>query len=277
MTSAKHALLFFSHIFNEYTLGKFKSLKKAFEPYGDTFTIVYTAGKSVSAPDEFNPYITTRETLEELNYTWMHSDLMPGHANFPVMHFGSKHPDYATYTIIEYDVELTGAWEIFLAHLMAASADMVATHVATHSDQPQWHHWQSLDLSKSAELSSPNLQKLRFFGPLYRLSCEAMKSIDQEYKKGISGHYEALFPIILNAKGFSLIDLNELTHPNHHGRNRWYTKQRRDRKGMLKKSSMRFRPTRTAPGFRSNTLYHPIKNGNNSLIQAMLKRLFGLF
>lgn len=272
--TGRHALLYFTHNFNTRNYLKFRALQAAFAPYGDTFTLSYVDNEGAPPPTRFNAYCTSKTMLMELRYSWMHDSLMPGHTNFPAMHFAIRNNSYASYTVIEYDVELHGAWESFFKHLMMDSSDLIATHIADVNEQPQWYFWKMLDLSGSHNLQVVAKKKIRFFGPFFRLSAAAVKAIDDECKKGITGHYEALLPTILAAKGLTVRDLNEITHPNYHGRDRWYTKQRIDPKGELKRSSMRFRPNRLFPGWRANTLYHPVKIGKGERLASIFAWLY---
>ena len=266
----RHALLYFTHNFNSRNYLKFKELQAAFAPYGDTFTLSYANNESVPPPIEFNAHCTNKSMLNELGYSWMHDGLMPGHTSYPAMHFAIRNNTYASYTVIEYDIELHGAWKEFFKHLMIDPSDLIATHMADASEQPQWYFWNTLDLSGSDIVQEAVKRKIRFFGPFFRLSAAAVRTIDEECKKGITGHFETLIPTILAAKGLTVRDLNEITHPNFHGRDRWYTKQRIDPKGKLKRSSMRFRPNRLFPGWRPNTLYHPVKIGKGERLTAFL-------
>lgn len=270
----RHALLYFTHNFNTRNYLKFRALQAAFAPYGDTFTLSYANDKGVPPPIEFNAYCTDKSMLRELGYSWMHDNLMPGHTNFPAMHFAIRNNTYTSYTVIEYDVELHGAWEAFFKHLMMDPSDLIAAHLADSNEQPQWYFWNTVDLSESGSLHDAVKKNIRFFGPFFRLSAAAVKTIDEEYKKGIVGHYETLLPTILTAKGLTVRDLNEIPHPNYHGKDRWYTRQEIDFKGELNRSSMRFRPNRLFPGWRPNTLYHPVKIGTGERLASIFAWLY---
>ena len=261
-----HALLYFSHVFNERTLKKFEEMKQAFAPYGDSFTLTFSAPGSLPPPAGFSAYVTDRDMLDSLGYTWMHDALMPGHTNYPVMHFAVNHPQYESFTVVEYDIGLTATWDVFFRHLMDAEGDLLVTHLSTRDEQPRWAWWSTIGLEETSYASDPDFPMLRFFGPLYRLSGPGVRAAHEAYLQGARGHYETLLPSVLAARGFRIRDLNEITHPAYTGSNRWYTKQRRDRTGQLKRSSMRFRPNRLVPGLRPYTLYHPIKYGWRELL-----------
>lgn len=271
--SQKHALLYFTHVFNERHLKKFQALQQAFARHGETFTLYFAQTGELTAPSEFNAHGTDRPTLGTLNYPWMHNQLMPGHANYPLMHFARHHPGHETYTVIEYDVELTGSWEVFFEHCMQDDADFLASHIADQNEQPDWYFWNTVRLPAERQAGTAPLRRLRFFGPLYRISNRALKAVDHAYGEGATGHFEALIPTVLTNQGLIVRDLNELKHPVFRGHERWYTKPSHDPKGMLAKSSMRFRPNRLFPGWRPDTLYHPVKFGKGERIDYLHGRV----
>ena len=100
-----------------------------------------------------------------------------------------------------------------------------------------------------------------------------MKAVDHAYGEGATGHFEALIPTVLSEQGLSVRDLNELKHPVFGGHERWYTKPSHDPAGKLTQSSMRFRPNRLFPGWRPDTLYHPVKFGKGERVDYLRRRL----
>lgn len=273
----KHVLLYFTHVFNERHMVKFKALRDAFSPYGETFTLFYSENSDLIAPADFNAHGTDRPTLNSLGYRWMHHRLMPGHANFPLMHFAQCHPDYASYTLLEFDVELTGSWGAFFEHCMRDDADFLATHLADQNEQPDWFFWDTLKLPQGPLSKKSNHSQLRFFGPIYRISNRAIKSVHAAYKEGAIGHCETLLPTVVSDNGFICRDINDIPHPNSRRGGRWYTKQAHDPAGKLKKSSMRFRPNRLFPGWKTLTLYHPVKFGKGERLDHLRRKLAELF
>lgn len=269
----KHALLFFTHLFNKRNFAKFQTLQKVFSKYGDTFTLYFAETGELNAPAKFHPYGSSRKTLDTLNYVWMHDRLMPGHSCYPLMHFARQHPDYKSYTLIEYDVELTGSWDVFFEHIMRDDADFLATHIADESEQPDWYFWNTLSLPPNGAAVNSGNRKIRFFGPIYKISNRALKTIDAAYTARAIGHFEGLIPTVLSGEGLIVRDFNELSHPKFRGDNRWYTKQAFDPSGKLEKSSMRFRPNRLFPGWRPFTLYHPVKFGKGERLTHLRDKL----
>lgn len=272
-TSQKHALLYFTHVFNERHFKKFKALQQAFFRHGDTFTLYFSESGELTAPSALHAYGTDRLSLCTLNYPWMHNKLMPGHTNYPLMHFARHHPGYKSYTVVEYDVELTGSWEVFFDHCMRDDADFLATHIADQDEQPAWYFWNTVCLPAERQGGTSPIRRLRFFGPLYKISNRALKAVDHAYGEGATGHFEALIPTVLSEQGLSVRDLNELKHPVFGGHERWYTKPSHDPAGKLTQSSMRFRPNRLFPGWRPDTLYHPVKFGKGERVDYLRRKL----
>ncbi len=268
-TRQKHVLLYFNHVFNKRHLEKFEALRDAFSEYGDTFTLYFAENSDLVAPTEFHAHGTDRPMLNSLGYPWMHNRLMPGHANYPLMHFAQCHPGYASYTVIEFDVELTGSWKSFFNFCMRDDADFLATHIADQNKQPDWFFWDTLNLSKGPTGERFHHRQLRFFGPIYKISNRAIKAVHAAYKEGAIGHFETLLPTVVSDNGFICRDINDLPHPKARKDDRWYTKQSHDPAGKLKKSSMRFRPNRLFSGWRSMTLYHPVKFGKGERLEHL--------
>lgn len=48
--------------------------------------------------------------------------------------------------------------------------------------------------------------KIRSFNPLFRISNEALRFIDQSLLQGWEGHYEVLLPTLLKTAGFSIAE-----------------------------------------------------------------------
>lgn len=259
-TRKKHVLLYFTHVFDKSTMKEFGIIENAFKPYGEAYLITYeNTSKNETVTHPPNLYRTNKEKLKTLNYRWMHSNLMPGHTNYPIMHFALS-SDYDSFTVIEYDVRLRGKWDQLFKELMKSNADFLATHLTKQSEQPDWPHWSSINIPKNSNIQSEfKLDLIRSFCPIYKISRDAIKVLDKTYKSGVIGHYEALFPTILKYFKLKVCDINSLPHPIYTGKYRWYTQADPDKMGSLKGSSMRFKPPFYLKGLRPLTLYHPIK------------------
>lgn len=252
----RQALLFMCHLYDETHLKLFRQLEQAFQPYGDAY-FIFDATRGV--PDEISAlrhHVFTLQSLQSLGYTWLQDTLIPGHAHFPVLEFAKGHPDYTHYWVIEYDVRFTGPLRWFFAWANRQTADFLATHLNTQTSHPDWHWWPSYQHPR-AGLTVHKL--IRFFGPLYRISSRAVLLADAQLKLGFKGHQEVILPSLANAAGMKLMDLSTAGEFGKPGIWSWYTREAKDPKGLLKRSTMRFRPVLQSTGIRPLTFYHPIK------------------
>ena len=265
------ALLFLCHRAEEGFLNHFKSLAKSFRRHGDSYFIFDSSTSGL--PDQLRsvPHFEfSMESLRALGYHWLQDSLMPGHVHFPVLAFARNHPEYSHYWVIEYDVRLTGPWRLFFRMASRNRTDFVATHLSRYPEQPSWYWWDTYscpDMPISVE------DRIRFFGPLYRISRPAIEFVDEKLRSGCRGHQEVVLPSLLNEVGFSLTDLSGISSFRCLSFWSWYTRSKRDVWGALANSSMRFRPPMDLPGYRPFTFYHPIKNSSYGL-PALISRVF---
>jgi hypothetical protein len=251
------ALLFVCHLADAAFVAMFRRLEKAFRPFGDAYFLYDTNDEPLpSTLQDIPVHGFSLRTLQSLSYAWLHDGLMPGHLHFPVLEFFRAHGAYDHYWVIEYDVRFTGPWRVLFRWAQGVDGDLLATHIATHPEQPQWDWWSTLAHPR-ATVADDN--RTRFFGPLYRLSRQAMAHLDEALGSGWQGHQEVVIPTLLREAGMSLVDMTrESRFPAPTWRN-WYTRDRDDPHGGLKDSSMQFARLLRYPGPRPLTLYHPVK------------------
>ena len=273
----RQALLFLCHRSEPGFISRFKALEKAFRVHGDAF-FVYDISET-STPDPIRAlrhFTFSKSSLNALGYPRLHDELMPGHVHFPMLEFALQHPDYTHYWVIEYDVRLTAPWRLFFRLLQQSKADFIGTHLRRYEEQRAWFWWSSFSHpDRPADLNAC----IRFFGPIYRVSRDAVLLLDSKLKSGFKGHQEVVMPTLIASAGLSLQDLSCGGHFACPTRWSWYTYQKADRAGYQAKSSMRFRPPMEHAGMRPFTLYHPIKSadfGYQSLRHRMLRMLSSL-
>jgi hypothetical protein len=264
MNSVEHvqrqALLFLCHRSEPGFISRFKSLEKAFKRSGDAFFVYDTT--STPMPDSVKAlrhFAFSKSSLDALSYPRLHDELMPGHVHFPMLEFALRHPEYSHYWVIEYDVRLTAPWRLFFWLLRHSKADFIGTHVRRHEEQRAWYWWSSM---KHPDHPYDPHTYVRFFGPIYRISREAMLLVDSKLKYGWQGHQEVVLTTLIARAGLTLQDLTCSSHFGCPTIWSWYTYQRADRAGYLVDSSVRFRPPMTASGMRPFTLYHPVKSAH---------------
>jgi hypothetical protein len=162
--------------------------------------------------------------------------------------FHRAHPGYQRVWVVEYDVDFTGPWSRLFDAFGDDPADLLATNIHRHADNPGWENW--------GGLAGPDA--IRAFMPLSRLSARSYDALDAAYRRGLAGHYECVVPTVIHRAGLTIEDIGgdgEFVRPGN--RNRYYTSS----PGVndLSPGTFVFRPVMAAPGMRPNTLWHPVK------------------
>ena len=104
---------------------------------------------------------------------------------------------------MEYDVRFTSNWNYFFDAFEQSASDLLATTLYRYEFRPAWKHWPTL---RSPELI-PMEERVRGLFPIYRLSHDAIRTIDSAYRKGWAGHYEVTIPTILDQARMTLEDI----------------------------------------------------------------------
>jgi hypothetical protein len=233
----KYALLFMSRDITQRKIKQFYDLKKLPSGAIDLFCIGYHEDKVCGA--------YSRDDLEGLEYSWMHSDLMPGHVAFVPMLWFLRNISYDGIFLVEDDVKINGSWIFLIDSIINSKADFVTTLLRPYSSDREWSHWKRLSFPSQYKID--NSEWYASFNPFFYLSRNALLSLDEVYRAGAIGHYEAIFPTYLKNKGYSVIDLKDIPHVK--GSNRpWYSLE-----------TFRHRPLHRSFLLRRNMLYHPCK------------------
>ena len=130
------------------------------------------------------------------------SKLIPGNCHLTMLAFFRARPGFDHYWHIEYDVVFTGDWRTLLDAWRDDASDLVAAHVRTRGEEPDWPWWTSLQVSP-AETAAGHL---RAFLPVYRISRRALERLEMAVRQGSSGHFEALVPTVLQAASLRIAD-----------------------------------------------------------------------
>jgi hypothetical protein len=182
--------------------------------------------------------------------------ISPGNLHLVALDFYRNHPGFEFYWFIEYDVIFTGNWTVLFDAVGEDSADLLAAHIRSRREEPDWSWWETLSLPGSSLEPS---DWLRGFFPIYRISRRGLQVLDDHVKMGWSGHFEGLIPCIMRSASLSISDLG--------GTSLWTPKQRRHQfyssfssvAGFLNAGTHRYRPAHYLPRLRRNTIFHPIK------------------
>jgi hypothetical protein len=106
--------------------------------------------------------------------------------------------------IIDPAVYFDGSWDDILLEFDACSADLLATVVRTHADDPDWTWWSSL---KDPEGSTACEIGIAALLPLMRISRAAAQAILEGLSAGWSGHPEVVIPTLVHRAGLVIEDL----------------------------------------------------------------------
>jgi hypothetical protein len=202
-------------------------------------------------------HLFDEEKLFQLSYPKLEGRGLIHHPHLPVLDFFLSHREYGRYWVIEYDVRYTGQWDSLLGSFEHFDHDLLTSHIRRFAQEPGWYWWDSLHHPTKAIARD---QYVRSFNVIYRISNRALEFLHQAQSDGWRGYPEVSFPTLLVDGGFTLLDFGgdgEFTRPEL--RNRIYT-SRGSRSGHLSIfGTLRYRPSRAAPGRQENKLYHPVK------------------
>lgn len=197
--------------------------------------------------------------LTDLKYKPLGEKLIPGNNHFPLLKFYKEHPHYDYYWCIEDDVRFTGNWAHFFKYFENSDIPFISSHIQRFTDDPQWPWWNTL-VYNGKTLETEYL--IRSFNPIYRISKEALHFIDQKLLEGWQGHHEVLFPTLLNAAGFDLMDFGGKGEFVSTGdENKFYLGNYAQNSYLEdEEPTFRWRPIHQKIGEIPNKLYHPVKD-----------------
>jgi hypothetical protein len=241
----RQAILFLTNKSDKITLKNYRDFSNDLIDIGDTHLVYHqTRSKISKAVANHTPFIFKDSILQSLGYKPVSNSLVPGNTHFPIFKFYKAYPQFDYYWCIEDDVRYGDTWKSFFNYFLEnnINSDLLTSNIKFFKDAPDWHWWNSLS-------NVSNVDKLRCFNPVVRISKFAMKFLDQLLLSGQSGHHEVLIPTFLYNNGFNINDIGgegPLVLDNCH--NRFYKLQ-----------SMRFRPLVKIDEITEPILYHPVK------------------
>ena len=132
----------------------------------------------------------------------------------------------------------------------------ITSHIRYYQEEPDWHWWGLKKESHEILLK----HRLRSFNTIYRISSSALQFLIEKHQEGWKGHHEELIPSLLYSHGFQIHDFGGTgSFVAAEDKKRFYLDSPPDKKGRLKKGTMRFRPVFSKPGSKRMKLYHPVK------------------
>lgn len=205
--------------------------------------------------DRIEPF-EPRHLEAELGYAMLREgSITPGCAHFPLLKL-ARDSDCAHYWLVEFDVECSRSWREFFAVFAHTEADLLASHVHSRVQRPEWYWWKSIRGASGQDV--PVAEQWKAFLPVCRISRRALQAVDAAHRAGWRVHGELMVPTVLKRAGLEVRDLREFG-PCYTG-----TEQdpHEDRSIL---SSMRFRPEVSLQELAVRTavprLLHPVKSG----------------
>lgn len=257
----KQVILLSSHIFNEFIISQYNKLREATGDNTDLFLLIELENGSLAIPDNIKYFPFDVDTLNNLHYEPIEESIIPGSNHFPVFQFYKANPQYDYYWNIEYDVYFNGEWSVFFNTFNFIDSDFVSSHLERFHQTPNWTWWKSLQLKT---IDIPQSQYVKSFNPIYRISNNAMNTLNKVLLAGNLGHHEVLIPTVLNYLGYKINDfggIGEFVLPGFE--NSFYLTNPSVENSFYMGSSMRFRPIFNLNELdkekNNNLLYHPVK------------------
>jgi len=282
----REAVVFISHTLSEPVLSRFRQLERETAPEKDVFFAYDTTGVNAASRQTTRQLVgdglRTFEVSQIVDTAypdpWADSgekSIVPGNIDLLFIYFSKIEPSYSRYWFIEYDVAYTGPWSEVFQRFKQSTADLLGTTLTPYEHRPNWYWWPSFDPASELDRS----KWVRGFFPIVRLSTDAIELLDEGYRAGWTGHYEAVMPTLLHTKGLEVEDIGGTGYfVKSKNRNRFYTNT--PDHPTLAPGSFVYRPARPEPGRQSGTLWHPIKPNAGRLIgnirlmkHRILKRL----
>jgi hypothetical protein len=179
--------------------------------------------------------------------------LIPGNCDLMALLARKAAPQYAQYWVIEDDVEYSGDPYELLASLDGRRGDLLATHLAHGYDG-----WTYASMLRSPGGDVKPADTWLIFLTFFRISGEALDTIDRYYRDGWSGHSENMWATILKHAGMDVVDFGgNGKYVADEDRNKRYYGLPND--GFQKNGSFGTMNIRLFAGRRKDVLWHPIK------------------
>lgn len=253
MTAAKaDVIVFLAHVFDEEIERRFFKLRQECSELCD---VVVLAEQGSTIPPNVAPFTRFFDfsALKQMAKSVIGSGIVPGNCHLRSIDYYRRFPNYRFYWFIEYDVVYTGNWAALISSLAEDQSDLLAAHVRTLADDPDWFWKESL------KTEPDNLRRDEWifaFLPVHRISARGLEAVAEKVRDGWTGHFEALVPSSLAHCGLRISDIG--------GSGAWTPKDRIHRhyvdwrKGLHHGygGSLQYRPSIRLRLIR-NRLYHP--------------------
>lgn len=256
MTAAKaDVIVFLTHIFDAEVERRFFKLK---QECSDICDVVLLVEHGVTVPETVAAFTLSFDygRLKQLAKSVIGTKIIPGNCHLRSIDFYRRSPNYRFYWFVEYDVVYTGHWGKFVESFGEDPSDLLASHVRTLADEPDWS-WQESFSTATDPL--PKQAWVIAFLPIHRISSRGLEALARKVRDGWVGHFEVLLPSALAWCGLLVADIggSGAWTPKHRIL-RHYVDWRYGLHYLYGVGTLRFRPT-IRSRLTKNKLYHPCK------------------
>ncbi len=263
MIKRKQAVLFATHIVNNFVLESFRKIQN--ELCGDKYDVYMLLNSERKedleciSPRNIPFYLTSVRKLNALGYKPILNTMLPGSSHFPLLAFYNEYPTFSYYWFVEYDVYYTGTWSSLMGNCMKQfhDYDFISSHVEKYNKNRNgnWTWW-----SCRNNVGYPLELCVKAFNPICRYSNRALEYIDRFQKEGHWAHSEVIVTTCLFNAGFKIGDFGGTGDFVPEGnKNKYYTQG-----AGINNGTMRWRPEFSIKEIetlnKKNKLFHPLKH-----------------
>jgi len=252
--SPQQALAFFTHIYNSQIERRYRKLTIELGERVHPFILAEVGTpipKNRLGETHFFDFNRLRSGVNTFG-----DRVIPGNEHLVALDFYRNYPGFEYYWFIEYDVVFSGNWAVLLDAVRNDSSDLLAGHIRSLPEEPKWVWWDSLNIPDGA---LPRSSWLRAFCPVYRISRQGLKAVEDCVRAGWTGHFEALIPTAIRSASLSISDIGgDGARTPGERRHRFYSSRSFNAGASHRAGTLRHRPTH-AFRLRRNAIFHPVK------------------
>ncbi|EED33930.1 conserved hypothetical protein [gamma proteobacterium NOR5-3] len=257
-STPRTAFIFLTRALTPRTRKLARRLRSQVNDRASFFVCGYDEQNSVHNDAEFNAHIYNRRDFDR-RFSDCHCHYqasgtawqpIPGRIDLVRIAFSMDHPEYDQVWVCEDDVRFTGDMGDLIAALESEDTDLLTPYLRIPAKN--WNHLKTLQRNETVIVSHDSP---RAFMPFCRHSRVMALKMLQEYRAGLTGHFEYGWPHVAHQHKLKLQDLNEAWTKNRG--QPLYSACHND--SMRGRQSFVFRPAKFFAVWPRQTLFHPVK------------------
>lgn len=202
----RKAVLFISHLINDFTISSYRKLKTELTGYGYDviWALQLNGGERPELPDRIRFFLFDLKGIRNLGYSMLKKNSVMGSVNCILLGFYNERPDYDCYWNIEYDTFFHGNWRSLLTCIDRYQYDLATCHIEKYDKERNgdWCWWKMENIDERSIVVY-----VKAFNPLFSISNRAASFLDEFMKSGCTGHYEVIMSTALYNNGYRLLDI----------------------------------------------------------------------